>query len=341
MGGKKRLPAFIPLALIGVALIYVGSACTAIQSQQAPPPAPMPLFTFDTISITPLPMVAGQPFTASMSIGNTGTVAGIYNADLYVNGLKVDTQSVPVAPGSSGQAVFKTSVHDPGLATIKIGPQTLQVSVMANRVPITLKLDTGPIDGCDTLIGSTSDAGNVIQSPDAYMIKLTAPAGGATINALEIFGSIKSSTYDYNNSNIWGPGTWVYGWDIASFEPVNPQFTVNIYDAHKTILYTGSFSRGMFGYVPAWITVTITDTSVNGDFYVEVLPYNLPKLSTQGFGGWDTRGIYVVHEWYDQICIGYEKIIDVQSWVSYKGGVVPERYLNYNWLIRADGYQAQ
>ncbi|MGA9048841.1 MAG: hypothetical protein WB588_07605 [Dehalococcoidia bacterium] len=343
MGGKKRFSALLALAFTVVALVYMGcvAAAPSDQSQQAPPPAPVPLFTYDTLSITPLPVVAGQPFTITMPIGNTGTVAGIYNADLYINGSKIDTQSVPVSPGTSGKAVFKTSIADPGLATIKIGPQTLQVSVMANRVPITLKLDTGEVDGCDVLAGSTSDAGNAIQSPDAYMIKLTAPAGGATVNALEVFGSIKSSTYDYNNSNIWGPGTWSYGWDIASYEPVNPQFTVNIYDVHKTRLYTGSFSRGMFGYVPGWITVTIPDTNVNGDFYVEVFPYNLPELNTQGFGFRDTWGRYIVNDWYDQICVGYERVIDVQSWVSYKGGVMPERYLNYNWLIRADGYQAQ
>ena len=262
MGGKKRHPAFIALALIGLALIYMGCAGASPSDlqQQAPPVAPMPLFTFDPISVTPLPVVVGQPFTITMPIGNTGTVTGIYSADLYINGSKVDNQSVSVAPGGSGKAVFQTTAHDPGLATIKIGPQTIQVSVMENRVPITLKLDTGQVDGCDTLVGSTSDAANVIQSPDAYMIKLTAPEGGAVVNALEVFGSIKSSTYDYNNSNIWGPGTWVYGWDIASFEPVNPQFTVTIYDAHKTRLYTGSFPRGLFTYTPGWVTITIPDT---------------------------------------------------------------------------------
>ncbi|MGA2367664.1 MAG: hypothetical protein ABSF74_03700 [Dehalococcoidia bacterium] len=343
MGGKKRHSAFLALALIGLALIYTG--CTGIgQSDlqsQAPPVAPMPIFTFDPILVTPLPVVAGQPFTVTVLVGNTGTVSGTYTADLYINGSKIDTQNIPVPPGASSKAVFQTTVRDPGPITIKIGPQTLQVSVMASRVPISLKLDTGQVDGCDTLVGSTSDAGSVIQSPDAYMIKLTAPAGGVTINALEVFGSIKSSTYDYNNSNIWGPGTWVYGWDIASFEPVNPQFTVNIYDVHKTRLYTGSFPRSMFTYAPAWVTITIPDTRINGDFYVEVLPYNLPKLSSMGFGGWDNWGRYVVHEWYDQICLGYEKVIDVQSWVSYRGGVMPERYITYNWLIRADGYQTQ
>jgi hypothetical protein len=344
MGGKKWHPAFSTLALIGLALVYMGCAGARpsdIQSQQAPPLQPMPLFTFDPISVAPLPVVAGQPFTVTMPIGNTGTVAGAYSADLYINGAKADTQSVPVAPGASGNAVFQTSLPDPGLYTIKIGPQTVQVTVTQNRVPITLKLDTGQVDGCDPLVGTTSDAGNVIQSPDAYMIKFTAPTGGATINALEVFGYVKSSTYDYNNSNIWGPGTWVYGWDIAMLEPVNPQFLVTIYDAHKTRLYISGFSRSLFTFTPAWVTVTIPDLKVNGDFYVEVLPYNLPELSTQGFGGWNTFGTYIVHEWYDQICVGYEKVIDVQSWVSYKGSVLPERYLTYNWLIRADGYQTQ
>jgi hypothetical protein len=341
MGGKKRRPAFLALAFIGLALIYTGCAGARPSDLQAPPVAPMPLFTFDPISVTPLPIAAGQSFTVTMPIGNTGTVAGTYTADLYINGSKVDTQDVPVPPGGSGKAIFQTSIHDPGLCTIKIGPQTFQLSIMENRTPVTFKLDTGEVDGCDTLVGTTADAGNVIQSPDAYMIKLTAPEGGATVNALEVFGYIKISTYDYNNSNIWGPGTWVYGWDIASFEPVNPQFTVTIYDAHKTRLYTGSFPRGMFTYTPGWITVTIPDTKINGDFYVEVLPYNLAKLSAQGFGGWNTWGRYVVHEWYDQICVGYEKVIDVQSWVSYQGSVMPARYLSYNWLIRADGYQTQ
>ncbi len=338
MGGNKRSAA---LVLMGLALILVGFACAPAQVQQAPPPTPTALFTFDPILVSPLPVVAGQPVTLSMAIGNTGTVAGTYNAELYINGSTVDNETISIAPGASGKAVFETSINTPGLATIKIGPQTLQLSVMENRVPLTLKLDTGQVDGCDVLVGNTSNAGSAVQSPDSYMIKFTAPAGGATINTLEVFGYIKSSTYDYNNSNIWGPGTWVYGWDIASYEPVNPQFTINIYDSHRASLYTGSFSRTMFTNIPGWININITPTNVNGDFYIELRPYNLPTLNTGGYGTRDTWGAYVMHTWYDQICIGYEKIIDVQSWVSYQGSIMPSRYLTYNWLIRADGYQTQ
>ncbi len=103
-------------------------------------------------------------------------------------------------------------------------------------------------------------------------------------------------------------------------------------------LYSGNFSKDLFSYSPGWVTVDIPEIKITGDFLLEVVTHNPPKLNATGWGDWDFWHRYVVHTWYHQICIGYENSIEVQSWMSQDGSIVPDRYFTYNWLIQATGY---
>ncbi len=339
MGGKNWHPAVILAALMVVSGLFTACVPVTPAGQQPPPAAPVALFTFDPIVVSPLPVTAGQPFTVSMKIGNTGPAAGSYRADLLINGSPADNQTVVVGPGGSGQAVFQTTLQTPGTYNIKIGPQSTQVSVTQRHVPVTLKIDNGAVDGCDPVAGTVGDPANMIQTPNGHMLVLAAPPGGFVITGIDIFGYIKSSTYDYDRDPNLGGSVWVYGPDIASIEPINPTFAINIYDARRNKLYSGSFSRDTFDYMPRWVTVNIPDIKVSGDFSIELLTYNLPKLNAAGYGNWDPWHRYVVHIWYDQICIGYENSFDVRSYQSEGGTPVPDFYPTYNWLLRAEGYQ--
>lgn len=347
-GDNWPLPVRQLLLLAGACLLLITvSAMTGcaprLQASQVPPkPADLPFFTFDPIDVQPASLVAGQAFNVSMQVANTGPAAGNYNADLVINGDKVDNRSLYLNPGQTGVVTFQANLPVAGQYVAKIGPQSKAFVVGFNRVPVTIRIDSGNVDGCDALAGSTGQQGNMIQTVEGNMLQLTAPAGGLELNSIDAFGYIKSSDYDFNNDRIiGGTGTWVYGPDIATIEPVNPNFTINIYDGRKARLFSGDFGKDLFGYYPRWVSVPLPDVKVSGDFYIELVTHNQPKLTGTGWGGYDYWRRYVVHTWYHQLCICYESSLDVRSSVSQSGNVVPDRYLTYNWLMRAGGYQTQ
>jgi len=350
-GDNWHLPVSQMLLLAGACLLLIvapGMAGCAprVQTPQLPqnpaPPVDTPIFTFDPIDVQPASPVAGQPFTVSMKVANTGPAAGNYNADLVINGNKVDNRSLYLDPGKADSVTFQANLPVPGEYVVKIGPQSKDLVVGFDRVPITIRIDSGNVDGFDTLAGSTGQPANMIQMVEGNLLKLTAPVNGLEINNIDIFGYIKSSDHDYNNDNmVGGTGTWIYGPDIATIEPVNASFTINVYDGRKARLFSGDFSKELFGYSPRWASVPLPGVRVSGDFYIELVTHNQPRLTGMGWGGYDYWHRYVVHTWYHQLCIGYENSLDVQSSVSQSGNVVPDRYLTYNWLMRAGGYQLQ
>ena len=345
MPGRLLLLSACAFLLFVVMIAAVGCTSRAQAPQllqKIPPPADQPVFTFDAIEVQPASPVAGQPFTISMKVTNTGPAAGNYQADLIVNGNTADNRALYLVAGKAGSLTFQANLPIPGQYTVKIGPQTKELVVAFNRVAFTVKLDSGNVDGCDPLAGSTGQPGNMIQMVEGNLLKLTAPVNGLEINNIDVFGYIKSSDHDYNSNNvIGGTGTWVYGADIATIEPVNPSFTISIYDGRKTRLFSGDFSKDLFGYSPHWASIPLPGVQVNGDFYLELVTHNQPKLTGMGWGDYDYWHRYVVHTWYHQLCIGYENSFDVQSSVSQSGNVVSDRYLTYNWLMRAAGYQLQ
>ena len=186
--------------------------------------------------------VAGQAFNVSMKVTNTGTAAGTYRADLIISGNSADNRALYLEPGKAGSVEFQASVPIPGQYVVRIGPQSKEIVVGFNRVPVTARIDSGNVDGFDALAGSTGQPANMIQMVEGNLLKLTAPAGGMEIDNIEVFGYIKSSDHDFNNDAVTGgAGTWRYGSDIAAIEPVNPNFTITIWDAQKARLFSGDF----------------------------------------------------------------------------------------------------
>lgn len=345
---KRRIPGRLRLLPVCVCLLItvmtVVAGCTQAPRLPAKPPltADMPVFTFDPIQVQPGSPVAGRPFNVSMQVTNTGRAAGTYRADLIINNNNTDNRALYLDPGKADSVTFQANLPIPGQYVIKIGPQSKEIVVAFNRVPVTIKIDSGNVDGFDPLAGSTGQPGNMIQMVEGNLIKLTAPAEGIEINNIDVFGYIRSSDHDFNSDMVTGgAGTWVYGSDIAAAEPVNQSFTITIWDARNIKLFSGDFSKGLFDYYPRWVRIELPGVHVSGDFFIELVTHNQPKLTGIGWGGYDYTYRYVVHSWYYQLCIGYENSLDVRSWVSQYGGVVPDRFLTYNWLIRAAGFQQQ
>ncbi|MCX6007741.1 MAG: hypothetical protein NTZ34_10870 [Chloroflexi bacterium] len=337
----------IPVAIVFIVISALVTGCVPVtvpvtQTQEPPNTtvSTAPQFTFMPIQVSPLPVITGKTFTITMKVSNAGTAAGTYKADLYIDGSLVNSQAVTVNPGQSADTTFQSTLQVPGHHIIGIGQQTLDVTVTDSRIPVSIKIGNGQMDGCDPAAESVSQVSAVTVQGDGNMIKLTAPQGGFTITGIKITGYIKDSTYDFNRDPvIGGAGQWVYGADIAQAEPYRPDFSVNIYGDHRNKLYSGNYNKSLFTTTTSTVTLPVPDIRVGGDFYIEVLPYNLPRLNASTVWDQDYWHRYVVHTWYYQLCIGYESAMEVQSWVSEGGSIVPDHYLTYNWLIQAEGYQ--
>lgn len=337
---QRSIAALLMLSIAGLALagcyhIPIGEP---IPLEPATPDLPTTaFFSFGPIDVSPQPFIVGQPLIITMPVENEGTAAKTYMAELLINGKTVSSQAVTVGPGGIEQVSFQASFAAPGRYEVSIGPQSRAIDVEQPKPQITLKISGDVVDGFDPLVGSTSDPTQVHDTVEGHIIKLTAPTEGFAIESIRIFGYTKSSTYDFDHNPIYGPGIWVYGPDIAAAEPLSREFTVNIYDMNHNRLYSGNFSKDLFSYSPGWVTVDIPEVKITGDFLLEVVTHNPPKLNATGWGDWDVWRRYVVHTWYHQICIGYENSIEVQSWMSQDGSIVPDRYFTYNWLIQATG----
>ena len=328
-------------ATVLTACIQAPAASPVQQTPSQPPIQNAAIYKFDPIAISPLSVAAGQPVTIGVRIENTGNAAGIYVAELTINGTLVETRPVPIESASWARAEFTTTFPTAGHYEIKIAPQVTALDIPERKEFMRLKLDNGAVDGCDVLAGSTGDPGNMIQMVEGNMIKFSAPPGGYEIDKIEILGYMKSSTHDFDINPLFGPGTWVYGPDIAAIEPVNPNFTLNIWDSRHNKLFSQDYGKNLFSYIPQWVSVKVPGIKVNGDFYIEIVTHNQPRLTGTGPGEWYYGGPYVVHTWYYQLCIGYEYSLNVVSSVSQNGNVVLDRYLTHNWLVRTDGYRLQ
>jgi hypothetical protein len=336
----------LAILILPLIVVLMYGACFNIASQPAQPQTtenqtqPVAQYTLNSLEVTPMPVIAGQDFTLKLNVTNINNVRGDYTGSLIVDGKQGESRKVSINPGGSAYIVFQTMVNEAGLHHLQIGSQTLDITVIKNSVPITIKIDNGHVDGCDPVAGSTGDPAQVVIEPEGHMIKLTAPEGGLTITGVQVNGNIKSSSYDFDHDNILGgPGYWVYGPDVLMVDSSKPYFTLNIYEDARKKVFSSDYSKTLFTYTPTTVTLPIPDIKVQGDFYIEIVTYNMPRLNATGLWDKDRIGRYVVHTWYYQLCIGYESAIDVQSSVSIDGSVVPGRYLSYNWIIRADGYQ--
>jgi len=339
---KSALLLLILLALAAFAgCIQAPTAPPTQQTPSQPPVQNVAIYKLDPIIISPLPVMAGQPAKISLRIENTGNATGVFNAELTINGTLVESRAVPIEAGNWARVEFSSTFPTAGHYEIKITPQITAIDIAERKEPLRLRLDHAIIDGCDVLSGATGDPGNMIQMIEGNMIKYTAPPGGYEIDRIEILGYIKSSTHDFDINPQFGPGTWIYGQDIAAIEPVNPNFTINIWDSRHNKLFSRDYGKELFSYIPQWVSVEVPAVKVNGDFYIELITHNQPKLTGTGLGEWYYGGPFIVHSWYYQLCIGYENSLNVVSSVSQNGNVVLDRYLTYNWLIRTDGYLLQ
>jgi hypothetical protein len=105
---KTRLPVLLLLFLVCAALL-AAPACKA--------PAK---FEVQSINLTPLEVPAGNTVYIITKIKNTGSRAGVYNAELKVNGHTADTQQADIEAGGNQTLTFALVETEPGKYRVSV-----------------------------------------------------------------------------------------------------------------------------------------------------------------------------------------------------------------------------
>ena len=337
----KLKPAFVLLALLFI--LAAVPTCRAPAGKAVNTPTAVfapgePIFNIDILTVDPGSVMLNQPVKVTAIVKNIGTATGIYTGNLVINGKLADTRQVSVSAGGSRLLEFTPVMTSAGDVDIAVGERHTSVKVQQILTTRTLQFDNGNTDGFDPVIGSTGSPYAVIGTFDSHLVRFTAPPEGLEITGVSIYGYLKDSTYDYDHDPAFGgPGLWVYGTDIAVLEPVNKNFTINIYDVRRNKLFSREYPKEIFQPFPTWVSVDIPAIPVNGEFTVELQTHNPPRLTTYGGFDHDFWRRIVKHSWYYQVWVGYENAIDVRSAVSQNGIILPDRWLTYNWLMRVQG----
>jgi len=101
-------------------------------------------FSITNISISPDTPGLDETITITIDVTNTGETEGTYTAELRINGVVEDTQSITLEGGESGQIVFSTSKDEAGDYTVEINGQSASFTVAQ---PVRLVLILGVIGG--------------------------------------------------------------------------------------------------------------------------------------------------------------------------------------------------
>ncbi len=317
----------------------IGGCSKRSASPPAPPLPKKPVFSIESLSVSPDKIQVNDTVFVVASVRNSGDASGAYEGVLLINGKQADIKSVVVIAGGSRQIEYKTNMAKAGNYDVAIGDK--HVSLLVTEIPVarTLKIDNGKVDGFDPLVGSVANPLHVSATLDGNIVNFSSPPGGFEITRILIYGYLKDSTWDNDHDPAFGGrGLWVYGEDVAIVEQVNPNFTINIYDARRNKLLSRDYPKHIFSYTPGWVNADTGGVKVDGDFTVELQTHNPPRLTTVGGFNWDYLHRIVKHSWYYQVWVGYENAVDVRSAVSQNGIILPDRWLTYNWLIHVQGF---
>ena len=121
MSSRRALSKLKAILIIDIIIIAaVGSAYFYLQSQSAFEPRPAE-FVLSNLTITPLQPDFGEPITISFNLTNIGEAEGAYVANLTVNGVVKENQTVAVAGGETVTVQFTEAETIEGDYQVKIG----------------------------------------------------------------------------------------------------------------------------------------------------------------------------------------------------------------------------
>jgi len=98
------------------------------------PPEP-PAFTPSSLLISPAEVEIGETVTISISVANTGGLAGSYSVTLKIDGVTEETKEVTVAAGASEGVTFTTARDEAGTYSVDVNGLTGSFEVMEEVIP--------------------------------------------------------------------------------------------------------------------------------------------------------------------------------------------------------------
>ena len=81
-------------------------------------------FQVSSITVTPSPVVAGEPIVAEADVSNIGGAEGVYAANLTLDGEVVEVQSITIAAGTTETISFTCYLEDAGSHVVGLGGVT-------------------------------------------------------------------------------------------------------------------------------------------------------------------------------------------------------------------------
>ncbi|MBN1374527.1 MAG: hypothetical protein JXA01_00070 [Dehalococcoidia bacterium] len=229
------------MAIFSIAIIALVNACSE--------PAAPAILDVTSLTIKPSEVTIGDTFNVTAQITNSGSGTGIYNAVLTIDGSKVNTKALSIAPGAIETVIFSLSKNKAGTYKIAIGDRvaSLTVNPKLSAQPTELKYDDG----------FATDYLTVDKPCTGYLVSFDPPSNPFTINSASIFGLIYG-----------GHGFLINDIDL------------HILDKDMKTIYSTKIDKDEFpllAYMPsniekqgAWASVHIPDIKVNGRFFVQV-----------------------------------------------------------------------
>ncbi|MBN1376122.1 MAG: hypothetical protein JXA01_08215 [Dehalococcoidia bacterium] len=237
---KRRDTLFVVL-ILSIVIIASISACSE-------PVAPA-IFDVTSLTVKPNEVTIGDTSNVTAKISNSGGGVGIYNAVLTVDGSKVNTKALTIAPGATETVTFSLSKSKAGTYKITVGNRVanLTVNPKLSSQPIGIKYDDG----------LANDYLTVDKPSTGYLVSFDPPSNPFTINSVSVFG-------------------FIYGGHGFMINDIDLQ----IWDKDKEPVYSTKIDKDEFpllSYIPsnlekqgAWANVPIPDIEVNGSFYIHI-----------------------------------------------------------------------
>jgi len=232
------------LIVLLVATIIIVPACKA--------PAEFEVVSLD---VAPPEVTAGETVSVTAEVKNTGGSEGIYTAILTVDGAKMETKEVTVAPGSTEAVRFSLVKDKTGTYQVAVGgiSSSLVVKPKMAAKEIELKYDDGIARAC---VGTW-----IPGERGGYLVNFTPTSAAFTVKKVRIYGTIYS---------LYGT-TWQ-----------GKNFDLEIWDKDRKLLYSAKYPYDKFPigtrvkpgvFYPedaGWVELEVPDIRVTDKFYVHI-----------------------------------------------------------------------
>lgn len=206
-------------------------------------------FRVSSFNISPEEITAGETTTISAIVENVGATTGVYNAAFTVDGARIRTQDVLLAPGARETIKFSLQRDKAGIYEIGIGDKRGKLTVKSELVTVARELMYDD--------GIPRDYIRLIKPHTGYLVMFEPSADQFILSQVRIFGLLFGGR----------------GFIVRDVE-------VQIWDKDRNVLHTSTFPGKKFPLITyigtnfeklgAWADEYVPDIKVTGNFFVHV-----------------------------------------------------------------------